>query len=646
MQFLCRNLGLVLLLLGVIVSLSSASFASSSSEKVGLMSNRKPLKTAQPQRPLLNDRIRYSPDKVNNSENGVAEYDAIVIGSGIGGLTTASLLGKRGKKVLVLEQHYVAGGCCHTFQRKGYEFATGIHYVGGVDEKKGRPLTLQALLAAVSPIDDPIQLDRMDECYDTIYLGHNEKYEIVAGEKELKEMLLKRFPNEKDAIDKYYGMVQKAEKTFFRGMMLKYLPLPVTKLLSRSGLYQVLMGKRFSKWTQNSCQSQLEELTKNKDLQALWAYNYANYGTEPDRAPLLFQLYNAAHFLDGGFYPRGGPSSIPQKVIQAVTDRGGKVLVSAPVKRIVVDPKTGAATGVEMKHDGKIIKAKVVISDAGFLNTATKLLPKGLLNMDFAKGKEQECSNDAQLHPATSGINLFVGLKGNATDLNLPKGNVWIHSSNDLSATAKRIQGLSLEEALELEDTDCFPVTFIGVPSTKDTSWDKKHPGKSTLEIICATPYHWFEKFVDLDKKGKSRGPEYEAAKLKLAHKMWERVIRTLGTEVLLPKTLDEVDHFEIGTPLTFSHYYQSQRGAWYGLDHDLNRLEPRVFWERLRPEVPEVPNLYLTGQDVAGVSLMGGMVGGVTCAAKILGVVNPLALLVPEKEEQRWDPCYHLCYQ
>ena len=102
------------------------------------------------------DKDFYRPSKVEGDD-----YDAIVIGSGIGGLTTASLMAQAGKKVLVLEQHYVAGGACHTFTSKGYEFATGIHYVGELEETD-KVLSFKNLVDSVTPVDDPLVWDRMD----------------------------------------------------------------------------------------------------------------------------------------------------------------------------------------------------------------------------------------------------------------------------------------------------------------------------------------------------------------------------------------------------------------------------------------------------------------------------------------------------
>ena len=66
--------------------------------------------------------------------SGDDSFDAIVVGSGIGGLGAAALLAKYGKKrVLVLERHYAIGGFTHTFHRPGYEWDVGVHYLGDLE---------------------------------------------------------------------------------------------------------------------------------------------------------------------------------------------------------------------------------------------------------------------------------------------------------------------------------------------------------------------------------------------------------------------------------------------------------------------------------------------------------------------------------
>ena len=99
----------------------------------------------------------YSSDLTNDF------YDIIIIGSGIGGLTTGALLALRGKKVLILEKHFKIGGWTHTFKRSNYEWDVGIHYIGEVHKKWAVSRRLFDLIS-----DKKLEWSKMDENYDRI----------------------------------------------------------------------------------------------------------------------------------------------------------------------------------------------------------------------------------------------------------------------------------------------------------------------------------------------------------------------------------------------------------------------------------------------------------------------------------------------
>ena len=128
-------------------------------------------------------------------------YDAILVGSGIGSLCTAALLSKEGKKVLVLERHYTAGGFTHVFKRKGYEWDVGIHYIGEVQNPNA---PIRKMFDYIT--DNNLKWADMGEIYDKIIIG-DKHFEFVKGVKNFKSKMYEYFPNEKNAIDNYVELV-------------------------------------------------------------------------------------------------------------------------------------------------------------------------------------------------------------------------------------------------------------------------------------------------------------------------------------------------------------------------------------------------------------------------------------------------------
>ena len=145
-------------------------------------------------------------------------YDTIIIGSGMGGLSTAAILAKEGQKVLVLERHYTAGGFTHVFKRKDYEWDVGIHYIGEMQRKNG---VLRKLFNYVS--NNKLKWADIGEVYDRIVIGEKH-FNFVKGVKNFKKQLISYFPDEEQTIDTYVNLVFEAVKSSKNYYMSKAMP--------------------------------------------------------------------------------------------------------------------------------------------------------------------------------------------------------------------------------------------------------------------------------------------------------------------------------------------------------------------------------------------------------------------------------------
>ncbi|XP_076106915.1 all-trans-retinol 13,14-reductase-like isoform X1 [Mytilus galloprovincialis] len=548
---------------------------------------------------------KFKPYKVPSEK-----LDAIVIGSGIGGLSTAVLLAKAGKKVLVLEQHDQAGGCCHTFIDKGYEFDTGIHYIGKMyDGHQDRVLTDQLTGGA-------IEYPLIEEIYDVVRLGDPAKsraYNIISGRERLEKSLKEYFPKEETAIKKFMEFLIESRSSFTGYFAMKVLPKRVVKLLIATGIYK-FMFRSYAKYHGTSLKTLLDDLTDNEELKAVLSYCWGDYGVVPSESSLLLHAALFNHYEEGAYYIRGGSSEIPYQIVQRLEALGGKVLVKAPVQKILTNDQ-GQAVGVLVGKGTNSCElfAKNIISDAGVSNTFLRLLPK-------------EVAVKSSIYPmikkvgeSFSFISMFVGLEGTTKELGLKAQNIWAFTRPDVEELTKEYINLSVEDAAEAE----VPLLFVSFPSAKDPSWSERFPGKSNLLIITICPYKWFDRWED--EKVKKRGGEYDGLKNAIGRQMLNQVIQ------MFPQIEDKIAYTDVGSPLSNKYYLGFDKGEMYGLDHTMQRFSPEVSSE-LRAQT-DIPGLFLTGQDISTCGFTGAMFGGMFCAGAVLNrkLHNDLETLVKE---------------
>jgi len=504
-------------------------------------------------------------------------YDAIVIGSGIGGLGVAALLAKHaGKRMLVLERHTTAGGFTHTFSRKGWEWDVGLHYIGQV----GRGSMLRALFDEIT--GGELEWAEMGEVYDTVVIGR-ERFEYVAGREAWRERMLQYFPDEKEAIDSYLERVREAIGASQGFFAEKAVPAPVALLAGR------WMRRRFRRQADRTVAEVLDGLTDNPTLKTVLSAQLGDYGLPPAEASFAIHAMVFNHYLGGGAYPVGGSARIADTVAPLIEAAGGQIIIGAEVSTVLVE--SGRAVGVRMA-DGRELRAELVISDAGVPNTVFRLLPEG------APGRDALLATLKHTTRSASHVCLYAGLEHTDTELGLGRSNLWVYPSADQDGDFARY----------LADPEApLPLAFISFPSAKDPDFGRRHPGKATIEVVGIAPYEWFRQWEDTGWM--KRGEEYEALKEELSG----RLLEVLEREV--PQVKGLIAYHELSTPLSTRHFAGYDEGEIYGLEHTPTRFRERA----LRPRTG-LKGFYLTGQDVCTAGIAGALFGGTVAASAILG--------------------------
>lgn len=508
-------------------------------------------------------------------EQPQGRWDALVIGSGMGGLASAALLARHGNlRVLVLERHSTAGGFTHTFTRPGFEWDVGLHYIGQCEP--GSPV--RALFDEVT--ESSLSWARMPEVYDRVILGR-EPYDLVAGGRRFVDSLAARFPGKRDAIREYLGTVIAATRRGTPFFIDRALPARLSALLGS------LLREPLHRFSDRTVEEIVRPIVGDGVLYDVLTAQCGDYGLTPRHASFSIHAMVVGHYLRGAYYPIGGSAKIAEGTARVITSAGGEIFVAAEVERILVEG--GRAVGVRLT-DGNELRAPIVISDAGAPNTYLRLLDPSIAEPTGVPERLR------QLGPSSAHLCLYLGLDRTDQELGLDGTNLWIYPERDREQAFVRF----------LQDPSApIPLVYASFPSAKDPSFAERHPGKSTVELVTLGSIEWLRGWQDA--RWKKRGAEYDDWKARMGERLLEIALRER------PGMKGHIVFSELSTPLSTRHFTAHPHGEIYGLTHT-----PARFRLPLRAQTP-VPGLFLTGQDLVTCGVAGALFGGAITAAAVL---------------------------
>ena len=319
--------------------------------------------TATPARPLRAD-----------------SYDAVVVGTGLGGVSTAALLARHGMRVLAVERGDGPGGYAHAFRRGPYIIDPAIHVIPEAEFVRG--------LLRYLDVEDEAELVPVDALYGVGFPGLAGK--LPLGREPFVEAHARLFPHEAGAFARFFDVFTRV----FREAAELPMKLSLTDLGQAAARFPTLFRYRGA-----TVSEVLDEHLSDARLKALVTACWSYMGLPPSQLSFLHfcQLLNV--IIDGSYYCRGSFQQLVNAFVTALERDGGELILGTEVTRIVVED--GRARGVVLS-DGRTVAANVVVSNADPRRTFEDLVGEEHLPPRFL-------GRIRRLRPSLSAFLLFAG---------------------------------------------------------------------------------------------------------------------------------------------------------------------------------------------------------------------------------------------
>ncbi len=436
--------------------------------------------------------------------------DVIVIGSGIGGLVTATQLTAKGAQVLVLESYLIPGGSSGYFERQGYRFDVGASMIFGFGEKGTTNLLTRALDAvnvSQETIIDPVQIH--------YHLPNQLDLKVERAYDKFLQNLIAYFPHEEKGIRRFY---HECWQVFNCLNSMDLLSLEEPRYLLRTFLQHPLACLGLVKYLPQNVGDVARHYIKDPELLKFIDIEcYCWSVVSADMTPMINagMVFSDRHY-GGVNYPKGGVGQIAQKLVEGLENAGGKIEYQARVTKIIIEQ--GKAVGVQLAN-GKVYFGKRIVSNATRWDTFTKLLP-----VETMPDNESKWQQNYQKSP--SFLSFHIGVAAAV----LPKGTECHH--------------IILEDWQQM--TAAAGTLFVSIPTLLDP--DLAPEG---YQIIHAFTPHWIDDWQGLSPS------QYEAQKEAAAWQIIDRL------EQIFPGLDAGLDYLEVGTPRTHQRFLGREDGTY-----------------------------------------------------------------------------------
>ncbi|MEO7313082.1 MAG: NAD(P)/FAD-dependent oxidoreductase [Chitinophagaceae bacterium] len=492
-------------------------------------------------------------------------FDIVIIGSGMGGLVCADILGREGYKVCVLEKNRQIGGCLQTYVRDKVIFDSGVHYLGGLGEGQN----LYQVFKYLGMIDK-LKLEKMDvDGFDKILIENDEnEYVHAQGYENFIQHLLKDFPAEEKGLRLYCDKIK--------------------EVCSKFPLYNLRSGGDINEKTsvlEIDTRAFIESITTDKKLQAVLVGNNMLYVLQSDKTPFYVHAMILNSYIESSWKCIDGGSVIGKLMAKNIREQGGVIRRNAAVTKIVVED--GKVNFVELKDGSRV-------HGTNFISNMHPVRTLDMTETDIIKhayrGRVRELEN------SIGGFVVNVVFKKET--FKYQKHNYYYHKEGHVwNLVGHTDQNWPL----------CYAVFFSASSRSQEYA--------ESMTLLAYMKYdevkQWDKSFNTVSEE-EERGADYETFKKQKAEILLDLVAEKF------PGLRECIQSYYTATPLTYRDYIGNDDGSMYGIVKDYRNPMKTFISPRTK-----LPNLFLTGQNLNLHGILGATMSGLVTCTAVMGNEN-----------------------